>query len=139
MEFSSKKGITFCVVFVLWCAMTAALIVITIVAFNAILAIVSGLWVLALFLYFIPAITRKTMLEFKDDHLFIKSGKHEQKIPYSRITGVSRGVKSMLMETFTSSFKRVEIKFTSKSGATETTHISPKNESEFVRLLDSKI
>jgi len=136
MIFKSKIGVTFLISFILWVILTIGFFVLSFVS-NIWLLIVSVSFLPFVF-YFISAIKTKAFYEITDDFLFIKSGKYEQKIPYSNITGFAR-IKSMLMVPTTSSFVRLEIKHKNLQGIGDFTHISPKNESEFASLLNSKI
>jgi Na+/melibiose symporter-like transporter len=137
LVFKEKIGTTFIVSFVLWSILTLSFVVLSIVMQNVWLAIVAGVLSFACF-HFIPTIKTKTVYEITDDYLYIKSGKHELKIPYSSIMGVSQ-IKSALMVSTTSSFVRLEIKYKNQNGSTDFTHISPVNKDEFINLLESRL
>jgi len=137
MIYKEKIGTTFLASFFVWSALTVAFLVLSIAMANIWLAVSTATFLLA-YIYFIPTLKTKTFYELDDDCLFIKSGKYELKIPYSNITEVSQ-IKSMLMMPTTSSFNRLEIKYTNQKGKTDFVHISPINKNEFITLLESKI
>jgi hypothetical protein len=137
MVFKEKIGTTFMISIIFWSVLTVTFVALSIIMSNVWLAIVAGALSLACF-YFIPTIKTKTVYEITDDYLFIKSGKHEQRIPYGNITDISR-IKSALMVPTTSSFIRLEIKFKNQNGTSDFAHISPINEDAFVSLLESKM
>jgi hypothetical protein len=142
MTFKPKIGVTFLVAFMFWCITTVAFVALALVMRNDWIFIFAVIWLIILVLYFIPTmitITTKTFFEFTDDFLLLITGRHEQKIPYKDIISVSQGNKSMMMESFTTSFLRIEIKFKNTNETTESIDISPIREGEFINLLNSNI
>ena len=142
MIFKSKVGISFSVVFVLWCVSTIVLAYFAIDLKVTSLFIITAIWLTVLILFFVRTmiiIKTKTFFEIADSDLIITSGRHEIKIPYTKIVSVSQGVKSLQMEAFTTSFLRVEVKYENQNGISDRVHIAPHSENEFVKLLRSKI
>jgi len=142
MTFKPKIGATFFIAFVFWCVTTVLFVSLALAMRNDWIFVCAVIWLIVLVLYFIPTmitITTKTFFEFTDDFLLLITGRHEQKIPYKDIISVSQGTKSMLMESFTTSFLRIEIKFKNQNETTELVDVSPMNEDEFIDLLNSYI
>ena len=137
MIFKSKIGATFTISFIVWCILTVGFIILSFAMGNVWLYIIAGLFALFSF-YFVKVMRTKTLYEFAESYLFIKSGQYEQKIAYSNITGVSR-IKNMLMVPTTSSFMRLQIKHKNQQGMEDFTHVSPLGENEFINLLESKL
>jgi hypothetical protein len=121
--------------------MTATFFALAIAEGSTLFLIIAAVWLLSLITYFTPTILtiKKTFFELKDDHLFIKSGRYEKTIPYADIIKVRCGVKSIRMTPFTASFVRTEVRYINQNGVADFANNSPKNEREFVKLLESKI
>jgi len=80
-----------------------------------------------------------TFYKLDDECLFIKTGRIIIEIPYTSIVSLTCGVTSMIMEPALTFKNRIEIKYKTKGGITEIVHVSPLNEDEFIRILNSKI
>ena len=142
MKFKSKNGVSLYIMLV-FCALLMAGSIVPIFFLSQIwlivtFALIAVFIALTLVVFLIPGLT-DTYYEFADDHLLVKSGRfYKQEVPYSRITKVTREVKSLLQQP-AGSFVRVEIMYKLQSGASDVVHVSPVNEDEFVNLLEARI
>jgi len=93
----------------------------------------------AVLVFHIIPMTKNTFYRFDDDCLYIKTGRLNIEIPYTDIISFTCGVKSMLMQPTLTFNNRLEIKYKTKGGMTDSVHISPVNEDAFVSVLKSKV
>jgi len=141
MVFRSKLGTAYYIMVLVGVLITGILIVAAILATTTwptvLLAVLAGLLAVFLGYYLIP-MYMNTYYELTEESLFIRSGWYKQTIPYTAMIGIKRDVKSLLQAPAIS-FIRLEIRYKLQSGAVDIAHISPVNEEEFIRLLESKI
>ena len=141
IEYKPKAGVSFYILLVLQVLTTVTLVLLAIfmgsALFTWIVAILAAFFTGIFFLYFFLAL-KDTRYIIADTYLFIKTGLYELELPFDRIVSISHGVRSMLMQPALS-FTRVEIKYKTLQGMTDIVHISPVNEDEFIKLLESKV
>jgi len=142
MVFKTKVGITFYIILIFIFA--------TILFIASLVFLSDSIWakwlcgsisllLAAVFAFHLIPMITNTYYRFDDEGLFINAGRLKVTIPYANVISFSCGVKSMLMQPALSFKNRLEIKYKTKGGMTDIVHISPVNEEEFVKLLNSKI
>jgi len=142
MVFKTRVGITFYI--------TLIFILVMILFIASLVFLSDSIWakwlcgsisllLAAVFVFHLIPMITNTYYRLDDEGLFINAGRLKVTIPYTNVISFSGSVKSMLMQPALTFNNRLEIRYKTKGGMTDSVHLSPVNEDEFVKLLKSKI